>query len=288
MKSTGGCSRPSWCPESKVLYQIRALSVGAGFSRRGRRKAPVSPRKMPLRGTRRLKPASRSPREFVNELVIQDTPLLTGAHSGMIEVMRVQALTFLLVGFAVGFAGIYTWTKQRAPAVVRATPLPVDPNVPTDLSAANNPSEPPPPPVDMARVKELTSKIKENPKDFDSIVELANINFDQRNYDDAINLYKKAVEIRPDALNVRTDMGTAMFFQKRYDDAIATFKETLQTNPNDAQTLFNLGVAMLHGKNDPQRALEYWEKLIETNPNHPQAAFVKEQIKKLKEQQAKP
>ena len=206
----------------------------------------------------------------------------------MIDIMRAQGLIFLLVGFAVGFAGIYTWTKQRAPAVVRATPLPVDPNIPSDLSAANSASEPPPPPVDMEKVKELTSRIKQNPKDFDSIVELGNINFDQKSYDDAINLYKKALEIRPDALNIRRDMGTAMFYQKRYDDAIATFKDSLRTNPNDAQTLFNLGVAMLHGKNDPKGALQYWEKLVETNPNHPQAAFVKEQIKKLKEQQAKP
>ena len=58
-------------------------------------------------------------------------------------------------------------------------------------------------------------------------------------------------------------------------------------DPNNAQTLFNLGVAMLHGKNDSKRALEYWEKMVETNPNHPQAALVKEQIKKLKEQQQK-
>jgi len=167
-------------------------------------------------------------------------------------------------------------------------PLPVDPNVPTDLSAGNNAAEPPPPPLDMARVNELTSKIKQNPKDFDSIVELANIDFDQKRFDDAINLYKKALEIRPDALNVRTDMGTAMFYLNRYDDAIATFKQSLVSNPNDAQTLFNLGVAMLHGKNDPQGALQYWDKLVETNPNHPQAQFVKEQIKKLREQQAKP
>jgi tetratricopeptide (TPR) repeat protein len=206
----------------------------------------------------------------------------------MIDIMRAQSLIFLAVGFAIGFAGIYTWTKERAPAVVRTLPLPVDPNVPTDLSAANNASEPPPPPVDMEKVKQLTAKIKENPKDFDAIVELGNINFDQRKYDDAINLYKKALEVRPDALNVRTDMGTAMFYQKRFDDALATFQESLRTNPNDAQTLFNLGVVMLHGKNDPQGALQYWEKLVETNPNHPQAAFVREQIKKLKEQQAKP
>jgi cytochrome c-type biogenesis protein CcmH/NrfG len=200
--------------------------------------------------------------------------------------MRLQAWLFLLIGFAIGFGGLYTWTKQRAPDVVRATPLTVDPNVPTDLSGAGRgAAEPPPPPVDMAHVKELTDKIKQNPKDFDSIVELGNLNFDQRNYDDAINLYKKALEIRPDDLMVRTDMGTAMFYQNHFDDAIATFEETLRRDPNNAQSLFNLGVTMLHGKNDPKGALKYWEKMIATNPNHPQTAFVKEQVQRLKEQQ---
>jgi cytochrome c-type biogenesis protein CcmH/NrfG len=207
----------------------------------------------------------------------------------MIQGMRVQSWLFLLIGFAVGFGTLYTWTKQRAPSVVKALPLEVDPNVPTEsLTPPGAPAgEPAAPPVDMARVKELTDKIKQNPKDFDSIVELANMNFDQKNYDDAINLYKKALAIRPDALNVRTDMGTAMFYLNKYDDAIATFQEVLKTDPNNAQALFNLGVAMLHGKNDPKRALEYWQKLVETNPNHPQAEFVRQQIQKLKEQQTK-
>src|SRR5205823_7978347 len=77
----------------------------------------------------------------------------SSARNGMIEGMRAQSLIFLLVGFAIGFAGIYTWTKQRAPAVVKATPLPVDPNIPTE--ALNNPGEPPPPPIDEKRLKEL-------------------------------------------------------------------------------------------------------------------------------------
>ena len=102
--------------------------------------------------------------------------------------MRAQVLVFLLVGFVVGFAGVYTWEKQRAPAIVRATPVPVDPNVPTDLSAGNSASEPPSPPLNMERVKELTSKLKQDPKDFDSIVELGNINFEQKNYGPAHNV----------------------------------------------------------------------------------------------------
>jgi cytochrome c-type biogenesis protein CcmH/NrfG len=204
------------------------------------------------------------------------------------QVMSVQRWLFLVIGFAIGFGGIYTWTKQRAPDVVRAMPLPVDPNVPTDLNGgggrSSSTAEPPAPPVDTAHLQELTAKIKQNPRDFDSIIELGNLNFDQKNYDDAIKLYQKALEVRPEALNVRTDMGTAMFYLNHFDDAIAEFQKVLKADPNNAQALFNLGVAMLHGKNDTKRALEYWEKLVETNPNHPQAAFVREQIQKLKEQ----
>ena len=199
--------------------------------------------------------------------------------------MRAQSWIFLLVGFGIGFAGVYSWTKERAPDVVRATPLPVDPNVPTNLETLSNSPEPPGPRVDMAQVKALTEKIKQNPKDFDSLVGLGNLNFDQKNYDDAIKLYKKALDVRPDAINVRTDMGTAMFYQNKFDDAIATFNQVLQGDPNNAQALFNLGVAMMHGKKDAKSALRYWEKLVETSPTHPQAAFVKEQIKKLKEQE---
>jgi len=198
--------------------------------------------------------------------------------------MSVQRWLFLVIGFAIGFGGIYTWTKQRAPDVVRAMPLPVDPNVPTTAPTNGSTDDPPAHPVDTAHLKELTAKIKQNPRDFDSIVELGNLNFDQKNYDDAIKLYQKALEVRPEALNVRTDMGTAMFYLDHFDDAIAEFQKVLKADPNNAQSLFNLGVAMLHGKNDTKRALEYWEKLVETNPNHPQAAFVREQIKKLKEQ----
>jgi cytochrome c-type biogenesis protein CcmH/NrfG len=210
--------------------------------------------------------------------------------AAIIRLMRLQSWLFLLIGFALGFGGLYTWQKQRAPSIVRAMPLTVDPNVPTDLSSAGQQSqqEAPAPPVDMAKVQELTNKIKQNPKDFDAIVELGNINFDQKNFSDAVSLYQKALQIKPDALNVRTDMGTAMFYQNRFDEAIAVFQETLKSDPKNAQALFNLGVAMLHGKNDVKRAIEYWQQLVDLNPDNPQVAMVKEQIQKLKEQQKQP
>ena len=198
--------------------------------------------------------------------------------------MRKQAWVFLLAGFIIGFGVLYMWTKQRAPGIVRAMPLPVDG---TSVSAAQ-PQEPAPPPVDMARVQQLQTEIKNNPKNFEALVELANIHFDQKTFEDAINIYSKALEARPDDVNVRTDLGTAMFYDNRVDDGIAEFRKALELNPNHGPTLFNMGVAMLHGKKDPQSALQYWEKLVQANPNYPQVDLIKEQIRLLKEQQRKP
>ena len=39
--------------------------------------------------------------------------------------MKKGSLLYLVVGFVVGFAGLYYWTKHREPQIVSATPLPI-------------------------------------------------------------------------------------------------------------------------------------------------------------------
>ena len=136
----------------------------------------------------------------------------------------------------------------------------------------------------MARVQLLQDELKANPKNVEALAELGNIQFDQKNFKQAVDWYNKALDVRPDDVNLRTDLGTAMFYDNRFDDAIAEFKKTLETNSGHPQALFNIGVALVHGKNDLQGALQYWEKLVETNPNYSQINIVKEQIRLLKEQ----
>src|SRR5213593_3412866 len=167
--------------------------------------------------------------------------------------MRKQAWAFLLIGFLAGFGTLYTWTKKRAPDVVRAIPLPVDERR-TESSSA--------PPVDMARVQQLQAEVKNNPKNVEAFVELANIHFEQKNYKEAIGFYTKAVELRPSNVNVRTDLATALFYENRFDDAISQFKKSLEMDPKNPRALFNMGVTMLHGKNDPDACIQYWEKLV--------------------------
>ena len=117
----------------------------------------------------------------------------------------------------------------------------------------------------------------------DSIVALGNINFDQKKYDDAINLYKKALEIKPDVLNVRTDMGTAYWYTGNGDKALSAMETSLKYRPGHPQTLFNLGWVRWQGKQDPKGAIEAWQQLLKANPDYPQKQQVEQYIAKAKE-----
>jgi cytochrome c-type biogenesis protein CcmH/NrfG len=207
-------------------------------------------------------------------------------RGAIIEEMRRDSFVFLIVGFTIGFSIFYFWTKQREPQIVSAMPTRI--LLPTDSGGAsaaadNQPQTPPP---DPAEVQKLQDRIKADPKDFEAFVSLGNIDFDQRNYAEAANYYRTALAVHDD-LNVRTDLGTMLFYSNHYDEAMAELNKVLAVNPNHGQALFNLGVVYLHGKNNPQKALEIWQKLVDTNPDFPEIGVVKQQIQALKESQKK-
>ena len=194
----------------------------------------------------------------------------------IINSMRANSLAFLIVGFGIGFAVMLYFIKPRAAEI--AKPLPVF--VQNSGSAAASR-----PPLDKARLKQLEDTVKSDPKNFDALVELGNIQFDQTEYDAAAGSYRKALEFRPADVSVRTDLGTALFYSKHIEDSLVELRKSLELNPTHPQTLFNLGVVLLDGKKDPKGALDAWEKLVATNPDFPQLAIVKQQIAVLREQQ---
>jgi Tfp pilus assembly protein PilF len=191
---------------------------------------------------------------------------------------RANSVVSLLVGLGIGFGFMYPWMKQKAPDIVRATPLPFVPG-----PAAAEPSAPPP--LDRERVTQLQQAARENPKNYDAELELANIYFDQRDFDQAANWYKQALAVKPGEVDVRTDLGTALYNLGRVDESIAQFRKTLETDPNHPQALFNLGLALLDGKKNPQGAILSWERLLETHPDFPARATLKQKIDSLKGKQ---
>jgi cytochrome c-type biogenesis protein CcmH/NrfG len=132
-------------------------------------------------------------------------------------------------------------------------------------------------------IRELEDALKNDPKNFEALRELANIRYDERNFIEAARLYARALEVHPDDLDVRSYRGGALLQADQVDAAIAELKTVLAKDPIHPQGLFLTGVALLEGKGDRDGALAAWRKLVEAHPELPELDLVKEQIKHVEE-----
>ncbi|HEX4999824.1 MAG TPA: tetratricopeptide repeat protein [Terriglobia bacterium] len=189
--------------------------------------------------------------------------------------MRSTSLAALLIGLGIGFAIMYPLMKKRAPQVLSAMPVPF---VPSSASGADAS----PPPMDIRRFNQLQETVAKDPMNFDALVELGNMQSDQRHFPEAAEWYTKALAVR-ESVDVRKYLGIALYNANRVDDAIAQFRKALETDPSNPEALYDLGVALLEGKNDADGAIEMWETLIRLNPNYAGNDVVRRNIQAVKE-----
>ncbi len=136
--------------------------------------------------------------------------------------------------------------------------------------------------VDEA-VAPLLMNLNTTPGDFNTIVQVANLYYDGRQYEEALQYYKLAVKIQPTNADLLTDLGTSIWYTGDADGAIAEFQKALKYRPDQPGTLFNLGIVRWQGKLDPQGAVQAWEELLRLNPNYPQKQEVQEYIDKARQ-----
>ncbi len=136
--------------------------------------------------------------------------------------------------------------------------------------------------VDEA-VAPLLATLKNNPEDFNSLVQVANLYYDGRQYPEAVKYYRLAVKSQPTNADLLTDLGTSLWYTGDADGAIAEFQTALKYRPDHPGTLFNLGVVRWQGKLDPKGAVEAWEQLLKLNPDYPQKQEVQEYIDRAKQ-----
>ena len=185
----------------------------------------------------------------------------------------------LVLGVALG----YLFRGSASPAVETA------PAATSDRSGANGgESGASPSPQQQAEMTKqavgpLLARLEVSPNDFDAIVNVANTYYDGQQYVRAIPYYERALKVRAEDADVRTDLGTSLWYSGDPDRAIAEFEKALQYQPDRPSTLFNLGVVRWQGKADPKGAIQAWEELLRRNPNHPQRQQVLELIARAKE-----
>jgi cytochrome c-type biogenesis protein CcmH/NrfG len=186
----------------------------------------------------------------------------------------ILAVFCLVLGVALG----YLFRGSASPvAGTAAASAPVDGNAQAQVSPEQQKAM-----LDQAAAPLLTT-LKTSPDDLDTIVKLANLYYDGRQYPDAVKYYQLAAKSQPKNADLLTDLGTSLWYTGDADGAIAEFQKALKYQPDHPGTLFNLGIVRWQGKSDPKGAVQAWEELLQKNPNYPQKQQLEEYIEKAKQ-----
>ena len=189
----------------------------------------------------------------------------------------ITAIVFLVVGFFIGYIteAEYNWNAPEKMASTQAAAAPsqsVD-SAPQSLPGGGTPDAQLPPghlPLEVAAtIKQLEDQAAQNPKDTDPPLKLANLFYDQHQFERAADWYQKALALDSKNVSARTDLGTAYFNLGRPKDALKEYEESLRIDPTHEPTMFNIIIVDMEGTHDLKAARAAWDKLHKRNPNYP-------------------
>ncbi len=121
----------------------------------------------------------------------------------------------------------------------------------------------------MQQINNLKAKLNANPDDTETLLTLANLQFDSGFYDKAIPLYplyQRYLVKFPENADARIDLGISMYNLSDFDGAIREMKKALEYEPEHQIGHLNLGVVNLTAGN-VDVAKEWFQKAIELGPD---------------------
>jgi cytochrome c-type biogenesis protein CcmH/NrfG len=196
------------------------------------------------------------------------------------------AVVFFVVGFLAGYItdAQMNWSGRQKALIPATQAMPAEMpggGVPGAAQAGGMPAGLPEghPPIDTAlMIKQLQEEAEQNPKDATVPLRLANLLYDQRQYQQAIEWYQKSLALDTQNVNARTDMGTAYFYLGQTRQALKEYSQSLAIDPDHKPTLLNVIVVNLEGTHDIAAAQRAWDRLNRLDPSNPALQSLKEKL----------
>jgi len=136
--------------------------------------------------------------------------------------------------------------------------------------------------LDEAKVKAYESMAEREPSNSRPRVELGNLYFDAERYDEAIKWYREAHMINPKDPDVSTDLGVSYYYTNQPDRALEQFNKSLEADPKHLKTILNIGVVKAFGKQDLEGAEAAWQQVIQLAPDSPEGQSAKRALESLR------
>jgi cytochrome c-type biogenesis protein CcmH/NrfG len=196
-------------------------------------------------------------------------------------------LIFTVIGVLVGFIAGYlvkemmvTRQPPRLTPELRAQIAlpgenPAEPGGPTDARAADagmgGGAAPGGGPA-SEEVQQLRAYVEQNPNDAAAVLQLANLNFEIRNWQRAQELYRHYLELQPGNPNVLIDLGVTYRETQQFDQALERFREARKLEPAHWLAYYNEVIVLAFDLKRFDEAGPVLQELQRLQPANPEVA----------------
>jgi len=133
----------------------------------------------------------------------------------------------------------------------------------------------------------LLTELQTHPNDPQLLLKIGNLYLAGHQPQIAQKYYERSLAANGADPTTLIQLASSYYYQGDADNAIANLQRALAIDSGNAQALFELGMIRFRAK-DPKGAVEMWEKLLKSHPDHPNRARVERWIAQAKRQLSLP
>lgn len=126
--------------------------------------------------------------------------------------------------------------------------------------------------------------VENNPKDYNSWMQLADVYYSQNMLNEALDAYKKASALEPKNVKSKIGVSAAYYALGQIDTATAEINAAIKIDPKFSLAYYNLGLC-LTAKGQLKEAIAAYNNYIKLDPKGQEVAKAKEQIASLQKEQ---
>jgi predicted Zn-dependent protease len=132
----------------------------------------------------------------------------------------------------------------------------------------------------MEDINRLKALLEQDPNDHQATLQLANLNYDIRNWQRAQELYQRYLELQPPTPDVLTDLGVTYRGLGKFQEALRQFERAQELQDGHWQSLFNEVVVLAFDLREQQRAQEVLQRLRALQPDNPEVARLAQEVER--------
>ncbi len=132
------------------------------------------------------------------------------------------------------------------------------------------------------RIMQLQDFVSKNPKNLDALIELGNKLMDASRCQEAIDAYRKALDMDSKNVDVRVDMGTCYRKTGQPEKAAEEYRKAIAIAPDHPNAHRNLGIVLAFDLKNKKGAIKELQEYIRLAPHAPDAEKIRNLLAELK------